>query len=280
MQTFLTRLIEFIKSLFSKPVNTQTQGNVDNSDLNALLQEAVTAGQQGEQAVVDLVNAGIITEPDNTENQEVVKMTDTTYFTKAGIINGIIDAEGGYVNRKDDAGGETNFGITYAVANTRAIKKILVDDFSWDGTMLNLTRSMAYRIYEINYWNKMNLDTVFLISPSLADKLFDQSVNLGVSRTVKWLQRALNAFNRKQKDYNDIGVDGGLGNETIKSLNAFVHVRGRDNAVRNLLRALVCAQGYHYLTISEDNEDNESSTYGWYDHRLPLNLKKYPELNT
>ena len=145
----------------------------------------------------------------------------------------------------------------------------------WDGKMRNLTKEMAYVVYEIEYWNRMNLDAIFAVSPFLADKLFDQGVNVGVTRSAKWLQRALNAFNRRQKDYKDINPDGGIGNETMKALNALIAKRGRGPAVTVLLYALVGMQANHYITISEEREANEDFTFGWFMERLSHNIRLY-----
>lgn len=197
-----------------------------------------------------------------------------TEMTKKSIINDIIAVEGGYVDHSSDLGGETNYGITYATANKATTKKKLVA-MGWDGKMRNLTKEMAYVVYEIEYWNRMNLDAIFAISPFLADKLFDQGVNVGVTRSAKWLQRALNAFNRRQKDYKDIIADGGIGNETMKALNAFIAKRGRGPAVTVLLYALVGMQANHYITISEEREANEDFTFGWFMERLSHNIRLY-----
>ena len=56
---------------------------------------------------------------------------------KERIINEIIRVEGGYVNDPSDSGGETNFGITVAVARANG----------YVGCMLDLPRSVAFDIY-------------------------------------------------------------------------------------------------------------------------------------
>lgn len=196
-------------------------------------------------------------------------------LTKSDIITGIISVEAGYANNPDDKGGETNYGITIAVAKANA--KVLQGEFKWDGTMKNLTKAMAYRIYELEYWNHLKLDDIYKTSPFLADKLFDLAVNCGKVRAGTWFQRALNAFNRKEKDYKDLVVDGGIGAKTLTALTGFVKVRGKDNAVKTLLKALICQQGTHYLDISLAREDNETFTFGWFerlDHHIDLYMDR------
>lgn len=204
--------------------------------------------------------------------QSLVVIPNGAVLTKSDIIKAVIAVEAGYVNNPDDKGGETNFGITAEVAKENL--KVLQGEFKWDGHMKNLTKAMAYRVYELEYWNKLKLDDIYKTSPFLADKLFDLAVNCGKVRAATWLQRALNAFNRKQKDYKDITVDGGIGNQTLTALNGFVKARGRDQAVKTLLKALVCQQGTHYLDISLSREANETFTYGWYE-RLTHHLNLY-----
>lgn len=208
---------------------------------------------------------------DPTINGDVLRETE---FTKKSIIMDIIAVEGGYVNNSNDLGGETNYGITSAVANKVATKKRLVA-MGWDGKMRSLTKDMAYAIYEIEYWNKMQLDSIFDISPFLADKLFDQGVNCGTVRAGKWLQRSLNALNRGQKDYKDIGVDGGIGTETLKALNGLINKRGRAATITVLLYAIITLQGNHYITISEEREASEEFTFGWMMERLSHNVRYY-----
>lgn len=181
--------------------------------------------------------------------------------TKEEIIARLLDVEGGYVNNPKDRGGETNYGITIAVANENA--KMLKSRFKWDGTVRGLSKSMAIAIYEDLYWKSSNLDTVYNISPLLADKIFDLSVNCGRVRAGKWLQTALNALNRQQKDYKDISVDGSIGNGTISALKSFINFRGKTNALSVLQMALIGQQANHYIAISVSNPDNEEFVYGW-----------------
>lgn len=181
--------------------------------------------------------------------------------TKEEIISRLLDVEGGYVNNPKDRGGETNYGITVAVANENA--KMLKSRFNWNGTMRGLSKTMAIAIYEELYWKSSNLDIVYNISPLLADKIFDLSVNCGRIRAGKWLQTSLNALNRQQKDYKDISVDGGIGNGTINALKSFIAFRGKKNALSVLQMALIGQQANHYIAISVSNPDNEEFVYGW-----------------
>lgn len=71
-----------------------------------------------------------------------------------------------------------------------------------------LPRSLAEAIYTKQYWTTPGFDRVAVLAPSIAAELFDCGVNMGPSTGVKFLQRVLNAYNRQQKLYDDIAVDG------------------------------------------------------------------------
>ena len=204
--------------------------------------------------------------------QSLVIIPKGGILTKADIIDSVVSVEGGYVNNPDDAGGETNYGITIETATTH--RKMLVDKFKWDGKMKSLTKPMAVAIYEADYWTKLKLDDIYEISPFLADKLFDLGVNVGKARAAKWLQQALNVFNRKGTDYKDITVDGGIGNETLTALKSFIKVRGKDRVIKTLLKALITRQGAHYQDIALDNPKNETFMLGWFE-RLDRHIELY-----
>lgn len=204
--------------------------------------------------------------------QSFMATTDQKTLTKEDIILRVLDIEKGYVNDPKDSGGETNFGITIMVAHQH--EKMLRRDFGWNGKMIDLTKPMAIHIYEENYWKPLRLDTIIKTSPFLADKLFDISVNIGMRRAGEWLQRALNAFNREQRDYLDVTEDGYVGDRTLEALNGLIRHRGKKDAVDRLIMALIVLQGYHYLEISRKYPKNETFVWGWY-ARLMKHLDSY-----
>lgn len=168
--------------------------------------------------------------------------------------------EGGYVNHKDDRGGETNFGITVAVAN--ANKDLGVSKYGWNGKMKDLPKEFAKEIYRLNYWNRIMGDRVHALHPLLADHMFDVAVNMGTGTAVKHLQEALNLLNNKQTHYADIAVDGAMGVGTFNSLKAFANKRGIAG-LELLVLTLNAMQAERYLNISRKNESQESFTFGW-----------------
>ncbi|QVW55322.1 hypothetical protein pEaSNUABM29_00282 [Erwinia phage pEa_SNUABM_29] len=175
-------------------------------------------------------------------------------WSKEGIIRAKVNIEAGYVNNKDDLGGETIWGVT----------KITADEYGYKGAMKDMPQSTALAIYDKLWWQRMRLDQIFAISPALADRMFDFGINAGRANCIKELQRILNVLNRQQKLYNDIDADGGIGKLTLDALAGFVKARGLEG-VKRVVMALFCHQGYYYTDISEKRQKNEEFTYGWYD---------------
>lgn len=171
---------------------------------------------------------------------------------KVNAIKNVIAREGGYVNHKDDNGGATNYGITQATAKKHG----------YFGDMKNYTIEQAINVYKTDYWQRLNLDEVCKISPFLAVCLFDFGVNSGTAAATKHLQKLLNVLNNKGQDYNDIKVDGGLGNNTLSALKQFYNVR-RDHGIKVLSESLNSLRIAFCVGISEKNESQESFTFGW-----------------
>lgn len=69
-------------------------------------------------------------------------------------------------------------------------------------------KNLVFEFYRLNFWEKMRLDEIN--SQKIADELFIFAVNAGVKRAVKKAQSIVNTE-----------VDGKIGNQTIKALNAY-----------------------------------------------------------
>lgn len=176
------------------------------------------------------------------------------------IIEATVGKEGGYSNNKDDAGGETMWGITIAVARANG----------YAGPMRSLPRSEALRIYRAEYFDKPGFGLIEAISPAIAEELFDTGVNMGQSVPSLWLQQWLNALNRGGSDYADIAEDGRIGKGTAGALGQLIARRGRKDAETVLLRGLNCSQGARYLDLARKRTANESFVFGWLANRVGL----------
>lgn len=115
-------------------------------------------------------------------------------FEKA--FNKIIANEGGYVNDKDDKGGETFMGITRKNHPNLAIWDIIDEYIDVNGNTYGLLKyiknnnkamNSVKNIYKKQYWDKLLLDKIR--SQSIANELFDDCVNRGVNATLKLVRK-------------------------------------------------------------------------------------------
>lgn len=115
-------------------------------------------------------------------------------FEKA--FNKIIANEGGYVDDKDDKGGETFMGITRKNHPNIAIWDIIDEYIDVHGNTYGLLKYIKSNnramngikdIYRKQYWDKLLLDKIR--SQSIANELFDDCVNRGVAATLKLVRK-------------------------------------------------------------------------------------------
>ena len=175
-----------------------------------------------------------------------------------GLIDALIEREGGFVDKPADKGGPTCFGISQAVARAQG----------YAGPMRLLPRSEAAAIYRRLYWQRPRLDHVAMRSARVAAELFDTGVNMGPAVAITFLQRALTALNRNARDYPDLTPDGRVGPATMGALDTFLSLRGRSSGEVVLLRALEALQGERYLRLAERRPANEAFLYGWLANRI------------
>lgn len=173
------------------------------------------------------------------------------------LIEMLLRREGGFVDHPDDRGGPTNFGITEAVARAAG----------YAGAMRNLPRGTAADIYKKRYWYGTGFDRVNALAPRIAAELFDTGVNMGPAVATGFLQRSLNALNRRERDWPDIPQSRTIDTATLGALKALVAARGKVGETV-LLRALEALQGARYIELAELRPANESFVYGWLAGRI------------
>jgi len=151
------------------------------------------------------------------------------------IIEVVLHHEGGYVNDKDDPGGETNFGIAKRSHPDVDIK--------------NLTKDGAKKIYKEHYWDRNKVES---LSEELRHIYFDMCVNQGRGRAVKILQQAANAKGAGLK------VDGGMGPKTIAAMDGVELQRVRAYRIK------------YYADLVTRKPDLEKFYYGWFRRGLEV----------
>jgi lysozyme family protein len=126
-------------------------------------------------------------------------------------IEELLDREGGYVNHPNDRGGPTNYGITEAVARAHGYR----------ARCAPCRARKQSAIYKRLYWLRPRFNAGRETVPrQVAAELFDTGVNMGPAVAVTFLQRALSALNREQKDYPDLVPDGRIGPATLQRSTA------------------------------------------------------------
>lgn len=182
------------------------------------------------------------------------KKTATGAGIAAAIIAAVLSTEGGYVNDPKDPGGETNHGITKAVAVA----------YGYTGSMKDLDKDTATNIYVTNYINKPGYGDLITMSPAVGQKVVDAGVNAGTSRASLWLQSALNSLSRGGKDCPLLAADGKVGPGTINGYACLVKVRGKVKACELVIKLIDAQQANHYMSLTNLNQ----YTVGWVDHRI------------
>lgn len=97
----------------------------------------------------------------------------------------------------------------------------------------------------------------------LANEIFEQAVNLGKAGCGKKVQTICNAYNYKNGGqlFADLKIDGAIGPKTLKAL-ALIIQSGKAEA-GNLVHALNCMQGAHYLELAAKKTSQRVFTIGW-----------------
>ena len=109
----------------------------------------------------------------------------------------VLQHEGGYVDHPSDPGGETNYGITKAVAR----------NYGYSGSMRNIPADVVEKIYKNQYWDAMSCDNFPF---AVAFQLFDAAVNHGLLNARKIIQRAVGV--------KDDGVIGSISLAAIRKM--------------------------------------------------------------
>lgn len=185
--------------------------------------------------------------------------------------------EGGYVNDKDDPGGETYKGISRVHwadwEGWNIIDAVFMataaDPENFSNLLDNNIELTAHvqAFYKTEFWNKFHGDEIN--DDRIAGELFDTAVNQSIIRASKYFQLALNYANRNGKLFPDIVVDGFIGNGT---LGAFNKLKTKDdfNFIYITMNVL---QAHYYLTRMDKNPVMEKYARGWF-NRVTITKEK------
>lgn len=177
--------------------------------------------------------------------------------------------EGGYSNNAADRGGETYAGIARNFFPSWAGWPIVDNWKKAVGTKpskLNKVlatdpqlRPLVEDWYKKEWWDCLGLAT---LHQALANEIFEQAVNLGKTGGGKKVQTVCNAFNYQsgRQLFQDLKIDGAIGPKTLAALQAIL--AGRANSA-DLVHALNCMQGAHYLELAAKKPSQRVFTTGW-----------------
>ena len=166
------------------------------------------------------------------------------------IIAPTIDLEGGYVNHPSDPGGETNMGITKAVAI----------EHSYTGSMRALPRDVAESIYYQSYLVKPGYSPLIPLDAAVTEELFDTTVNMGPARPSRWFQQSLNEICPALK----LSVDGKVGPATIAGFSRCQ----RTLLCQAMLPRMDAKQLTEYDRLVRFNPRLKVFHRGWVNHRI------------
>lgn len=174
----------------------------------------------------------------------------------------ILKYEGGYVNDKDDAGGETYKGVARKYNSDWDGWKI-IDVLRKDKTFPNNLddnqelQKQIQLLYKNKYWDIYWGDKIY--PQDIVEEMFDISVNMGTKRAVLFLQQSLNLLNRNQKNYPDIAENGLFESKTYEILNVYL---SKDKPLY-LLKLLNVFQAIHYINYVKVKPEQEKYLRGW-----------------
>lgn len=172
------------------------------------------------------------------------------------MIDNLISREGGYVNDSNDAGGDTNFGITVAVARENG----------YHGDMKDMPRVFAQSVYLKKYWQDPRFNEVDTLFPAMAEKLFDIGVNTGPATGIRYLQRAMISLGMSCAE------TGVWDNNDPQCLRHILAQRGIDGQ-KVLMFMVTAQQSAHYIDLAIKNPTQERFEYGWQLNRSLFEVK-------
>lgn len=164
----------------------------------------------------------------------------------------VLKNEGGYVNHPADRGGETYKGIArnmqrnwagWAVIDSEKSQAMFPGRLEQNAELQRLVKEF----YRTQFWNAVKGDSI--THQSVANMLFDFSVNMGISAGVTLVQRACTILNKT------VSVDGVVGGGTLNAVNSL--------NPKDLVQVIKACAAARYLQIVESRPTNHVFIKGW-----------------
>lgn len=173
-----------------------------------------------------------------------------------------ISNEGGYSDHPNDKGGETYKGISrvynpnwegWSIIDSEKHNANFPDCLQFDGDL----ERMVSDFYETHFWEPLHGEEIE--DQDLANKLFDISVNTGLTDGICILQCALIALNTNGILYETVKEDGKFGPKTLAAVKA-LEMR---HEIRYLIKAMNILQGHSYIVYAMHDIDQTVFIRGW-----------------
>lgn len=162
------------------------------------------------------------------------------------MIADLLKREGGFVNRVEDKGGATNYGITRATLSNYLGKQCSVADVK------AMTKATAVDIYSFLYYIKPKINK---LPVAIQPLVFDMAVNHGCYKAIKMLQLELIEFLGRTV----VGqADGLIGDKTIAATNAVLATHEQ-----LFINKLVERRLNFYHAIVENDPSQKIFLNGW-----------------
>lgn len=171
---------------------------------------------------------------------------------KEAIISKTLETEGGYVDDKLDAGGETYCGIARnSNPNWQGWK--IVDKhkpLKWNQKIQDSElERLVIEIYDSKYYQPIKADSID--SDMIRTHLYDMGVNAGTGAAVKLLQKSIN------KVYGiSIATDGVIGNITLTYTN-------NKAKLNELVNEFINQRSIYYQELADRKPTNKKFLQGW-----------------
>lgn len=176
------------------------------------------------------------------------------------VLGAIYANEGGYVNNKNDRGGETIYGVTVAVARAEG----------YTGPMRQFPKHCSATqpicadfIYTKRYIDRPGYRPMAAIEPAVLEELADSGVLHGPSRASGWFQQTLNQWCGAK-----LTVDKQVGPGTIGAYRACQTKLGKVAACRVVLNGMDAKQADFFRAIVANNPSQRVFLKGWLAHRI------------
>jgi hypothetical protein len=189
---------------------------------------------------------------------EPTKFKEWTYKVKdeklSEFMGELYESERGYSDRKADAGGKTNYGITWDIwmANAKDVLGV-------EPTVINLQRmqrSQAEKITELQFWNPSQATRIS--DKQFAFQYFDTYFNGGGALVLN------NMFQYYRKERQ---------NSTTKRID-YINTMLKVSSAEELFNTYSCERICYYERIIENKPKNEENRNGWMNRANSFQYKK------